>query len=95
MDQRINYTICVAVYNVENYLKDCLDSVLTQKGRDVEILLIDDGSTDASAELLKAYEGLPQVQVIHKENGGLSSARNEGIRRARGRYLLFWIPMIT
>lgn len=83
-------SIIIPVYNVAPYICQCMDSVVSQKTVfQVEILVIDDGSTDASAELLKAYEGLPQVQVIHKENGGLSSARNEGIRRARGRYLLF------
>lgn len=89
-NQKVNYTICVAVYNVENYLKDCLDSVLTQKGRDVEILLINDGSTDQSGELCELYAKKDaRIKVVHKKNGGLSSVRNVGIELALGRWILF------
>lgn len=88
----IRYTCIVPVYNVAPYLKDCVESLLRQEKTEdrLEILLIDDGSTDESGQICDrlAEENL-QVKVIHKENGGLSSARNAGIRAAAGEYVLF------
>ena len=78
-------SVIVPVYNVENYLKKCLDSIINQSYTNLEILLIDDGSTDASGELCEKYaEKDSRVKIFHKENGGLSSARNMGLEHAGG-----------
>lgn len=83
-------SVIVPVYNVEKYLRRCLDSVINQTLKDIEIICVDDGSTDSSFEILKEYakeDG--RIQLIQKENGGLSSARNAGIRVAKGEYIGF------
>ncbi|MGL5087873.1 MAG: glycosyltransferase family 2 protein [Cetobacterium sp.] len=84
-------TIIVPVYNVEKYLKDCLDSIYKINNIKYEVILVNDGSTDSSLNILKEYRSLyPKLtKIIDKENGGLSSARNAGIREARGEYLSF------
>lgn len=84
------FSIIVAVYNVAPYLKKCVRSILAQQAENYEVILVDDGSTDGSAAICDAYAGKSrQISVIHKENGGLSSARNAGIRKASGTYILF------
>lgn len=83
-------SIIVPVYNVENYLKKCVESILSQTFTDFELLLVDDGSTDSSGEMCDELKRLDErIKVIHKENGGLSSARNAGIDVAKGKYLTF------
>ena len=83
-------SVIVPVYNVENYLRKCLDSVINQSYGNLEILLIDDGSTDTSGELCEEYaEKDSRVKIFHKENGGLSSARNMGLDYALGKYITF------
>lgn len=83
-------SIIVPVYNVKEYLKKCVDSVLAQTQRDFELLLIDDGSTDGCGELCDTFaEADSRIRVIHQENGGLGSARNTGIQAAAGEWLLF------
>lgn len=83
-------TIAVPVYNTKNYLPHCLDALLAQTYEDIEILLIDDGATDGSGAVCDAYAVRDsRVRVIHKENGGVSSARNRAIDEAAGEYLLF------
>lgn len=83
-------SIIVPVYNVAEYLPTCLDSLLKQDYENYEIILIDDGSTDESAFLCDSYEKkFEKIKVYHKTNGGLSSARNYGIGRAKGEYALF------
>lgn len=83
-------TVVVPVYNVRPFLEICLDSLLQQTYPYLEILLIDDGSTDGSGDLCDHYARKDsRIQVIHQENSGLGAARNEGIRRARGEYLSF------
>lgn len=80
----------IPVYNVENYLKQCLDSILHQNYQNYEIILVDDGSTDNSGEVCDAYGKLnARVKVFHKSNGGLSDARNFGLKKATGQYVLF------
>ncbi len=81
-------SVIVPVYNVEKYLRQCVDSILAQTYPDFELLLIDDGSPDGCPKICDEYAALDQrVKVIHKTNGGLISARNEGIRAAIGDYV--------
>lgn len=82
-------SIIVPVYNVENYISRCLDSLKGQLNNDVEILLINDGSTDLSRTICEKYTYLPNCSIIDKDNGGLSDARNTGIKNAKGDYLVF------
>ena len=84
------FSIIVPVYNVENYLKRCLDSIKAQTYADYEVILIDDGSLDASGSTCDAYvEQDNRFKVIHKENGGLAAARNTGLAAAVGKYIVF------
>ncbi|MDD6798686.1 MAG: glycosyltransferase [Clostridia bacterium] len=83
-------SVIVPIYNVENYLRECLDSVLAQTFSDWEMILVDDGSTDGSGKIADEYADLDErISVIHQENAGLSAARNTGIDAARGEYLYF------
>lgn len=83
-------TVVIPVYNVERYLKRCIESVLAQEWKDYEILLVDDGSTDHSPQICDDYvKDYDFISVIHKENGGLSEARNTGISHAKGEYVYF------
>lgn len=93
MDERIKISIIVPIYNVESYLRGCVQSLVDQTYPNVEILLVDDGSTDTSGvicdELAKQDS---RICVFHKENGRTASARNLGISKASGEYLLFIDP---
>lgn len=83
-------SVVVPVYNVEKYLKECVDSILGQSFEDLELILVDDGSKDSSGTMcdeLAAQDA--RVRVIHKPNGGLSDARNTGMDAARGKYITF------
>lgn len=83
-------SIIVPVYNVEKYLRECLDSICGQTMREIEIICVDDGATDSSGAILDEYAAKDaRVQVVHKQNGGQGSARNVGLNRARGEYVLF------
>lgn len=83
-------TIVVAVYNGEKYLKRCLESLVKQIKSGIEVILVNDGSTDNSVQICNEYaNGYTGFNVIHKENGGLSSARLEGFKQAQGEYILF------
>lgn len=87
---RETISVIVPVYNVEKYLSRCVDSILNQTYSDLEVILVDDGSKDASGSICDAYAAKDsRIRVIHKENGGLSSARNAGIDAATGAYLAF------
>ncbi len=86
----VKFSIIIPVYDVEEYLPECVESILSQTFTDYEVILIDDGSADSSGALCDQYARRhPAFQVIHQENKGQSSARNEGLKRARGEYLLF------
>jgi glycosyltransferase involved in cell wall biosynthesis len=86
---KINYTIAVMIYNVEKFLRPCIESCISQKGDDIEILLINDGSKDNSGIICDEYAKKdPRILVIHKTNGGVSSARNQAIKNARGKWLI-------
>lgn len=83
-------SVVIPVYNVEQYLKECVDSVLNQTYSDCEIILVDDGSTDNSGKLCDDYLSVDnRIKVIHRENGGLSAARNTGMDAATGDYIYF------
>lgn len=83
-------SVIVPVYNVENYLSRCIDSILAQTFSDFELILVDDGSTDLSGKICDEYEKKDsRIKVIHKENGGVSSARNCGLEKTKGKCLCF------
>ena len=83
-------SVIVPVYNVKEYFEECLWSIYAQDFQDFEVILVDDGSTDGSGEFCDALEASREnLKVIHKSNGGLSSARNEGVRHATGDWLVF------
>ncbi|MGN0490935.1 glycosyltransferase family 2 protein [Ruminococcus sp.] len=86
----IKFSIIIPVYNVEKYLNECVESVINQTYSNFEIILVDDGSTDSSPKICDSYvEKDNRIKVIHKKNGGLSSARNVGIKNMTGDYVLF------
>lgn len=83
-------SIIVPVYNAGKYLEECAESILNQTIKDIELILVDDGSTDSSPALCDAFAARdPRVKVIHKPNGRASSARNAGIRAATGEFIAF------
>ncbi len=83
-------SVIVPVYNVEEYLRKCLDSILGQTFRDFELIIVNDGSPDNSDKIIAEYQNTDsRIKLITKENGGLSSARNAGIEAAVGKYLAF------
>jgi len=87
------FSIIIPVYNVERYLRTCLDSILTQSFKDWEILLVDDGSPDGSPAICDEYAQKDvRIRVFHKENGGVSSARNLGLENARGEWVWYVDP---
>lgn len=88
--QDIKVSVIVTIYNAEKYLKECMDSIVNQTLKDIEIICVDDGSTDGSSEILKRYEEkYDNVKVIFQENAGAGRARNNGMSVARGEYLSF------
>lgn len=94
-------SVIVPIYDVEKYLPKCLDSIVGQTYENLEIICVDDGSPDNSADIVRSYaEKDDRIILIRKENGGLSSARNEGIKHATGEYTVFldsddWIDKET
>lgn len=83
-------TVIVPVYNVEDYLNQCVKSILNQTYSNIELILVDDGSKDKSGFICDELKKLDnRVKVIHKENGGISSARNEGLKNANGKWISF------
>lgn len=83
-------SVIVPVYNVEKYIKKCIESIINQTYNNLEIILVDDGSTDKSGKICDEYAMVDKrISVIHKENGGLSDARNCGIDVAKGKYIAF------
>ena len=86
----IKVSIIVPIYNVEKYLGKCLDSLVKQSMKDIEIILVNDGSTDGSHKIISDYESKYEIFKSYvKENGGLSEARNYGLRMAKGEYVWF------
>lgn len=89
MNENILLSVVIPIYNVERTLARCVESVLGQHVEGMELILVDDGSTDRSALVANRYQNRPHVTLIHKANGGLSDARNEGLYYAKGRYVTF------
>lgn len=86
----IKFSIVIPVYNVKEYLKKCLDSILNQTYQNFELIVVDDGSTDESKDICDEYvKKDDRIKVFHKKNGGLSDARNYGVKHTDGDYLLF------
>lgn len=84
------FSIIVPIYNIERYIEKCIDSILSQTFTDFEIILVDDGSKDKSSEICdRIADKNNNVKVIHKKNGGLSAARNTGLKEATGQYVIF------
>lgn len=89
-DDRPLVSIIIPVYNVEEYLKDCVNSILNQNYINLEIILVDDGSTDNSGNICDVYAMQDtRIRVLHQENGGPSKARNRGLEIKNGQYLMF------
>ncbi len=83
-------SVIIPVYNAEKYLNQCMDSIINQTLRDIEIICVDDGSSDHSLDILKEYQEKDnRVKVISQKNGGAGAARNNGLRQASGEYLSF------
>ncbi len=83
-------SVVIPIYKIEKYIKQCVNSVLNQKYKNIEVILVDDGSTDKSGEICDGYGKTDsRIKVVHKENGGLSSARNAGLDIANGEYIAF------
>lgn len=101
MGQTPMVSIVVPVYNVERYLRQCLDSLVNQTYQNVEIICVDDGSTDRSGEILNQYgESDARISVFYVENAGVSSARNKALSYASGKYIMYvdsddWIDVRT
>lgn len=86
----IKYSFIVPVYNTEKYLKKCLDSLVNQTFDNFEIIIVNDGSIDKSSEIIKKYkEKYSNIKSIEQKNQGLSMARNNGVKKASGDYLIF------
>lgn len=93
MKKEILVSVIVPVYNMEKFLGRCLDSILGQSFANTEIILVDDGSKDGSLNICRTYEdGYPNIRVIAKENGGVSTARNAGMETASGDWIMFVDP---
>lgn len=83
-------SVIVAAYNIEQYISKCLDSIINQTYKNLEIIVVDDGSSDGTGRIADEYAGIDnRIVVVHKENGGVSSARNRGIDTATGDYIGF------
>ena len=83
-------SVIIPVYNVEQYLEECVNSVLTQTYKNIEIILVDDGSTDSSGSMCDSFSSENKnICVVHQKNGGLSAARNTGLSYAKGEYVYF------
>lgn len=84
------FSIIVPVYNIENYIEECINSIIKQTYKNFELILVDDGSTDNSGKICDEFQQKDErIVVVHKKNGGLSDARNTGILNSTGMYLMF------
>lgn len=89
-NSKVDVSVIIPIYNVKSYLERCVDSVINQTYKNIEIVLVDDGSTDGSSKLCDEIKLRDErIKVYHKENGGLGSARNYGFKNSKGDYILF------
>ena len=101
MKENIKVSIIVPIYNVEKYVRTCVNSLISQTYNNIEIILVDDGSKDKSGSICNEFaQQDKRIRVIHKKNGGLSSAREAGINHASGEYVMIvdgddWIDITT
>lgn len=86
---KIKVSVVVPVYNVEEYIEECLESIIQQELKDIEIIVVNDGTKDRSMERIERFLKDPRVKVINKKNEGVASARNTGIQKAAGEYIAF------
>lgn len=86
---RLDLSIIIPTYNVEKYIKKCIESVLQQNLDNYEIIIINDGSTDKTNEILEKYKNIKSIKIINQKNKGLSGARNTGLKNCIGKYVLF------
>ncbi len=96
--QQPKISVIVPIYNVEKYLKQCLDSIVNQTYKNLEIIIVNDGTKDNSMKIVENYLQDNRIKVINKENGGLASARNSGLEKVTGKYISFidsddWIEL--
>ncbi len=90
MDREQLVSVIIPVYNIKDYIASCVDSVISQTYHALEIILVDDGSTDGSEKVCDEYGSKDKrVVVLHKENGGLSDARNYGFNHSKGEYIMY------
>lgn len=89
MEEKIKVSVIIPVYNVEDYIEKCLDSVVNQTLKEIEIIVVNDGTKDNSMKKIEKYFSDLRIKIINKENGGLSSARNAGLAIAKGEYISF------
>lgn len=90
IEQQPFFSIIVPVYNIEQYIKECIESIINQDLNNIEIILVDDGSTDNSGKICDKYsQNDKRIKVIHKQNAGVSEARNSGIKKSKGKYIIF------
>lgn len=90
MDCNVKVSVVMPVYNVENYIEECLDSLINQTLKEIEIICVDDGSTDGTLKLLYKYEEADsRVKIIQQQNQYAGVARNNGMKHAVGEYIIF------
>ena len=88
-------SVIIPVYNVENYLEKCIKSITNQTYKNLEIVIVDDGSTDSSSKICDELgKRDSRLKIIHKSNSGVSAARNEGLRKIKGIYFIFMVLFI-
>ncbi|MBQ8381238.1 MAG: glycosyltransferase family 2 protein [Clostridia bacterium] len=89
-NQKVTVTVVIPVYNAYDFIRPCMDSVLDQTFRDIEVICVDDGSTDHTLDILKEYQKADtRVRIVTETNAGPAMARNAGLKRARGEYVIF------
>lgn len=90
MDKPVKFSIIISAYNVEKYIGECIESILSQSYKNYEILIVDDGSDDKTGQIVEKYaENEVRIKLYHQQNSGPSRARNTGINKAQGEYMLF------
>ena len=87
--EKVKISVIIPIYNVEKYIRECIESILNQTFRNIEVIAVNDGSNDNSIKIVEEYLSDRRLKIINKENGGAPSARNIGMKTARGEYVYF------